>query len=168
MTQTPSPHRSVLLDEVLAALAPRPDGIYVDGTFGAGGYTRALLEAGVAQVFAIDRDPAALAFGTALGAAHPGRLTLVEGRFGEMATLLGQHGMVAVHGIALDLGVSSMQLDVAERGFSFRLDGPLDMRMEGVRHNRQGGSVTHSCHVLSSLGLSRDGQSCSRSTVILS
>jgi len=128
---TPSPHRSVLLDEVLTALAPRPDGIYVDGTFGAGGYTRAVLEAGVAHVFAIDRDPSALAFGAALGADHPGRLTLVHGRFGEMATLLGQHGTEVVHGIALDLGVSSMQLDVAERGFSFRLDGPLDMRMEG-------------------------------------
>ena len=132
---TDAPHRSVLLEEVLEALAPRADGIYVDGTFGAGGYTRALLDAGVAHVYAIDRDPGALALGAALEAAHPGRLTLCLGRFGEMEGLVGRHGTKAVDGIALDLGVSSMQLDTPERGFSFRFDGPLDMRMEG----REGG-----------------------------
>jgi 16S rRNA (cytosine1402-N4)-methyltransferase len=128
---TAMPHRSVMLDEVIAALAPKAGGIYVDGTFGAGGYTRALLEAGAGHVYAIDRDPTALELGSALVQRHRGRLTLVHGRFGDMDALLGRHGIAAVDGVALDLGVSSMQLDIADRGFSFRLDGPLDMRMEG-------------------------------------
>lgn len=129
-SSAPAPaHTPVLLDDIVAALAPRDREIYVDGTFGAGGYTRALLESARCTVFAIDRDPAALAAGRALARAYPGRLTLIEGRFGDMERLLAREGIAQVAGIALDLGVSSMQLDRAERGFSFRLDAPLDMRM---------------------------------------
>jgi 16S rRNA (cytosine1402-N4)-methyltransferase len=124
-------HAPVLLPEAVAALAPRDDGIYVDGTFGAGGYSRALLSAARCRVIGIDRDPRAVAGGEALAREHPGRFTVLEGRFGEMATLLATLGISAVAGIALDLGVSSPQLDDPARGFSFRADGPLDMRMGG-------------------------------------
>ncbi|MDX2141886.1 MAG: 16S rRNA (cytosine(1402)-N(4))-methyltransferase RsmH [Rhodospirillaceae bacterium] len=125
-----SPHIPVLLAEVLDALQPRDGGIYVDGTFGAGGYTSALLEAASCQVWAIDRDPDALARGSALVSRYPERLHLLAGRFGDMAELLGAHGVRSVDGIALDVGVSSMQIDDRARGFSFLRDGPLDMRME--------------------------------------
>lgn len=121
-------HIPVLLQAVLEALRPADGGIYVDGTFGAGGYARAILAAAECRVYAIDRDPAAVALGRAL-AATAGRFVMLEGRFAEMEALLGAEGVVAVDGVALDLGVSSMQLDQAERGFSFREDGPLDMRM---------------------------------------
>lgn len=124
-----APHIPVLLAEVLAALAPVDGGVYVDGTFGAGGYTRALLDAAECRVWAIDRDPEAIERGRALAAAYDGRLTLVEGRFGEMDALLQAGGMDRVDGVALDIGVSSPQIDTPERGFSFRHDGPLDMRM---------------------------------------
>ncbi len=123
-------HRPVLLDEVLTALAPRDGGVYVDGTFGAGGYARAILDAADCAVWGIDRDPDAVALGAALADFYRGRLTVVGGRFGDMRALLGARGIDKVDGIALDVGVSSPQLDMAERGFSFRLDGPLDMRME--------------------------------------
>jgi 16S rRNA (cytosine1402-N4)-methyltransferase len=122
-------HVPVLLAETLAALAPRDGALYLDGTFGGGGYSRALLEAARCKVVAIDRDPEAVRGGDALARLFPGRLTLVEGRFGEMERLLSPLGIAALHGVALDLGVSSAQLDTAERGFSFRADGPLDMRM---------------------------------------
>ena len=125
-------HAPVLLAETMDALAPHDDGIYVDGTFGRGGYTRALLERARCRVFAIDRDPEAIASGAALSRQADGRLTLIEGSFGEMEALLGAAGIAAVAGIALDLGPSSPQLDDAGRGFSFRADGPLDMRM--ARH----------------------------------
>jgi len=118
-------HTPVMLEEVMAALAPRDDAIYVDGTFGGGGYTRALLTRAKCKVVAIDRDPAAIARGTALAEEFDGRLTLIEGAFSEMDRLAG----VAVDGVALDLGVSSFQLNDPERGFSFGSDGPLDMRM---------------------------------------
>jgi len=117
-----APHVSVLLNEVLEALAPGPGKIIVDGTFGAGGYTRAFLDAG-AKVVAFDRDPSARRFAEGL---DPTRFRLVEARFSEMDAELGEG---SVDGVALDLGVSSMQLDEAERGFSFMRDGPLDMRM---------------------------------------
>jgi 16S rRNA (cytosine1402-N4)-methyltransferase len=123
-------HRPVMLREILAVLDPHDGGIYVDGTFGAGGYSRALLEAADCTVWAVDRDPDALAAGVALTQHYRGRLNLVSGRFGDMAGLLVSRGVTASDGIALDIGVSSMQLDRAERGFSFRHDGPLDMRME--------------------------------------
>lgn len=124
-----APHIPVLLDEVLAGLAPQPGEIHVDGTFGAGGYTRAILSRGAAVV-AFDRDPSAIAGGRAMADASEGRLTLVAARFSAMAGALAARGIAAVDGVTLDIGVSSMQLDRAERGFSFQADGPLDMRME--------------------------------------
>lgn len=126
---SPAAHRPVLLSEVIDALQPRDGAIYVDGTFGAGGYSRALLDAARCAVWGIDRDPDAIASGRALAAQYDGRLALIEGCYGDMDNLLAERGVDAVDGIALDLGVSSMQLDQAERGFSFRGDGPLDMRM---------------------------------------
>ena len=120
------PHVPVMLAEVLDALGPRDGATYVDGTFGAGGYTRAILDAADTRVLAIDRDPSAIRAGQALAEAYGGRLSLLEGRFGDMEALVGD---VPVDGIVLDIGVSSMQLDQAERGFSFLRDGPLDMRM---------------------------------------
>ncbi|MBI2242225.1 MAG: 16S rRNA (cytosine(1402)-N(4))-methyltransferase RsmH [Magnetospirillum gryphiswaldense] len=124
------PHVSVLLTEVIAALAPAADDIMVDGTFGAGGYTRAILAAAPCRVFGIDRDPSAVVTGHALAGESQGRFTMLEGRYGDMDRLLSQAGVARVDGIALDIGVSSMQIDQAERGFSFAKDGPLDMRME--------------------------------------
>jgi 16S rRNA (cytosine1402-N4)-methyltransferase len=123
-------HAPVMVAEVTAALAPRDGDVLVDATYGRGGYTRALLEAARTRIYAIDRDPEAIAHGAGLAALHPGRLTLIEGRFGEMDHLLAAHDVPPVDGVALDVGVSSPQLDDAERGFSFRADGPLDMRME--------------------------------------
>src|SRR5690242_19620368 len=125
-----SGHVPVLLREVVDALQPAGGNRYLDGTFGGGGYTQALLDAADCQVIALDRDPDAIAAGQALAARYPSRLLLVEGRFGDMAELLEAEGVDAVDGVALDLGVSSMQFDQAERGFSFRAAGPLDMRME--------------------------------------
>ncbi len=122
-------HRPVLLAEALRLLAPRDGVIYVDGTFGGGGYSRAILESADCRVFGIDRDPEAIAGGAPLAERFAGRLRLLEGRFGEMVGLLAGQGVAQADGVALDLGVSSMQLDDAARGFSFRADGPLDMRM---------------------------------------
>jgi 16S rRNA (cytosine1402-N4)-methyltransferase len=125
-----SGHVPVLLAEVVEALDPREGALIVDGTFGAGGYSEALLARG-ANVVALDRDPAAMRGGADLVASFGGRLRLVEARFGEMAAIARGLGLESVDGVVLDIGVSSMQLDVAERGFSLRFDGPLDMRMEG-------------------------------------
>ena len=124
------PHIPVLLDDVLAALAPVKGGRYLDGTFGAGGYTRAILDAaeGV-EVLAIDRDPDAMAAGAAIVDAYAGRLRLWAGPFGDLDHCARTHDFVPLDGIVLDIGVSSMQLDDPARGFSFRADGPLDMRM---------------------------------------
>jgi 16S rRNA (cytosine1402-N4)-methyltransferase len=122
-----APHQPVLLDEVVAGLAVRPGTIQVDGTFGAGGYTKALLGAGAGRVIAFDRDPTAIAEGASL--VPDPRLTLVHERFSRMDQALAERGLAPVDGVALDIGVSSMQLDRAERGFSFAKDGPLDMRM---------------------------------------
>jgi 16S rRNA (cytosine1402-N4)-methyltransferase len=119
-------HVSVLLDRVIEWLAVRDGGLYVDGTFGAGGYTRAILQTAGARVIGIDRDQAAIARGADLVSHAQGRLELVEERFGELQSVVAE---ASADGIVFDLGVSSMQLDQAERGFSFRLDGPLDMRM---------------------------------------
>jgi 16S rRNA (cytosine1402-N4)-methyltransferase len=124
-------HIPVLVDEVVLALALAPDQIVIDGTFGRGGYSKAILAAAPVKLIGIDRDPAAIASGQAIAAAHPERLTLVEGKFGEMATLLARLGIDRVDAVALDIGVSSPQIDDPERGFSFRGDGPLDMRMGG-------------------------------------
>jgi 16S rRNA (cytosine1402-N4)-methyltransferase len=126
----PARHVPVLIEEVTRYLAPVAGGAFIDGTFGAGGYTRAILAAG-ATVVAIDRDPAALAGGLALQGEAGGRLTLVAGRFSDLDRIAREHGHERVDGVVLDIGVSSMQLDDAARGFSFRSDGPLDMRMGG-------------------------------------
>ncbi len=123
----PAPHAPVLVDEVLASLAVQPGQTLVDGTFGAGGYTRALLGAGAGRVIAFDRDPDAIRLGKSL--VPDPRMILVEERFGRMDRALAERGVTEVDGVALDIGVSSMQLDQADRGFSFSKDGPLDMRM---------------------------------------
>jgi 16S rRNA (cytosine1402-N4)-methyltransferase len=122
-------HIPVLLEEVMEALAPIGGGVFIDGTFGAGGYSQALLERGAAQVIAIDRDPEALAAGADLAGASGGRLVLVSGVFAEMDQIAAVHAAGPVAGVVLDIGVSSMQIDQAGRGFSFMRDGPLDMRM---------------------------------------
>lgn len=123
------PHLPVMLKEVLHALGPVEGQVFVDGTFGAGGYTSALLEAGASHVYAFDRDPTAIAAGAKLIEKFQGRLSLVEGRFSDMAEHLEARSVASVDGVVLDIGVSSMQIDQAERGFSFQQDGPLDMRM---------------------------------------
>jgi 16S rRNA (cytosine1402-N4)-methyltransferase len=126
----PSPHIPVLLAEVVEALAPRDGATYVDGTFGAGGYSSAILDAANCSVWGIDRDPHAVARGREMEALRNGGFAMIEGRFGQMAELLRDRGVNQVDGVVLDIGVSSMQIDEAERGFSFAKDGPLDMRME--------------------------------------
>ncbi len=128
-------HVPVMLDEMLHALRPVDDGLYLDGTFGGGGYARAILSRARCTLWAIDRDPAAIARGLALAAGARDRdgaprLHLVQGGFGDMLSLLADRGVPELDGVVLDLGVSSFQIDQAERGFSFRQDGPLDMRMD--------------------------------------
>jgi 16S rRNA (cytosine1402-N4)-methyltransferase len=118
-------HIPVLLSEVLQALQPAPGKVILDGTFGAGGYTSAILSAG-AEVIALDRDPTAIAAGQDMVAAHKGYLSLIHSQFSDLANHSPEGGL---DGVVLDIGVSSMQIDEAERGFSFQKNGPLDMRM---------------------------------------
>jgi 16S rRNA (cytosine1402-N4)-methyltransferase len=127
----PAPHIPVLGRPAVDFLNVHDGGVYIDGTFGAGGYSRAILAAADCRVIGIDRDPAALALGKDLAGASQGRLALVEERFSHLDAVAQAQGFDGVDGVVLDVGVSSMQLDTAERGFSFRLDGPLDMRMGG-------------------------------------
>jgi len=122
-------HIPVLLDQVITLLNPQAGGIYIDATFGAGGYTRAILETKDSRIIGIDRDRTAIAGGFDLVDQAQGRLTLVEDRFSNLARICAAQGFPAVDGIVMDVGVSSMQLDEAARGFSFRSEGPLDMRM---------------------------------------
>ncbi|HXX09323.1 MAG TPA: 16S rRNA (cytosine(1402)-N(4))-methyltransferase RsmH [Pseudolabrys sp.] len=124
-----APHVPVLGRPAIDFLKVRDGGIYLDGTFGAGGYTRAVLAAAACKVIGIDRDQRAIALGADLVEQANGRLILTEDRFSNLAAIAREAGYDAVDGVVLDLGVSSMQLDTAGRGFSFRLDGPLDMRM---------------------------------------
>jgi 16S rRNA (cytosine1402-N4)-methyltransferase len=122
-------HIPVLGRQAIELLAPRAGGIYVDATFGAGGYSRAILDVAGTRVLGIDRDRSAIAGGFDLVDRSDGRLTLVEDRFSNLAEVCAAQGISGVDGVVMDVGVSSMQLDQAERGFSFRLGGPLDMRM---------------------------------------
>ncbi|HKU07905.1 MAG TPA: 16S rRNA (cytosine(1402)-N(4))-methyltransferase RsmH, partial [Bradyrhizobium sp.] len=122
-------HISVLGREAVEWLAPRAEGIYVDATFGAGGYSRAILDVAGTRVIGIDRDRTAIAGGFDLVDRSEGRLELVQDRFSNLADVCAAQGTEAVDGVVMDVGVSSMQLDQGERGFSFRFDGPLDMRM---------------------------------------
>jgi 16S rRNA (cytosine1402-N4)-methyltransferase len=127
--QTVAPHIPVLLTEVLAAVHAQNGETIVDGTFGAGGYTKGILTSANCHVVAIDRDPTAIANGQNMVAAFSPRLSLLQGTFDDMAQLLAQVDIAKVDAVVLDIGVSSMQIDDAERGFSFMRDGPLDMRM---------------------------------------
>jgi 16S rRNA (cytosine1402-N4)-methyltransferase len=126
----PARHIPALLREAVAALGVHEGGVYCDGTFGAGGYSRAILAEG-GRVLALDRDPEAIAGGAALVAEAGGRLTLIEGRFGALDEIARAQGFQSLDGVVLDIGLSSMQVDEAARGFSFRREAPLDMRMEG-------------------------------------
>jgi len=122
-------HTPVLLSEMLAVLSPRSGEVYVDATFGGGGYSRAILEAANCQVMAFDRDPDAVERGKKLEEDFPDRFQIRQGRFSQLKAILQDSGIAKVHGFIFDLGVSSYQLDEAKRGFSFRYEGPLDMRM---------------------------------------
>jgi 16S rRNA (cytosine1402-N4)-methyltransferase len=128
MMMTPPPHVPVLIGPLIRAVAPVA-GVWLDGTFGAGGYARALIEAGAGRVIGVDRDPEALAAARSWAPHYGERLTLVEGQFGELDAIAAEAGAAALAGVVLDVGVSSMQIDRGERGFSFQKDGPLDMRM---------------------------------------
>jgi len=123
-------HLPVMLRDVLATVAPQAGEVVVDGTFGAGGYSKALLQAAECRVVALDRDPDVKLLADALARDYPGHFLFVPGRFGAMLSLLNGAGIEKVDAIVLDIGVSSMQLDQGDRGFSFRTDAPLDMRME--------------------------------------
>ena len=125
-------HIPVLLNEVVSALKPKDGEVYLDGTFGAGGYCRAVLEAANCNLIAIDRDPDAIKRASGFKKEFPERFEILEGTFGSMDALLAQSGQSSVDGVMLDIGVSSFQIDEAERGFSFQEDGPLDMRMSGA------------------------------------
>ena len=131
----PARHIPVMLSEVLAALDPKDGEIVVDGTFGAGGYSEAILQHADCKIIAIDRDPEAFRLSGALAEEYPGRLMAVLGRFSEMDRIAASEGFGSVDGVTLDLGVSSMQLDQHARGFSFTQDGPLDMRMGADGHS---------------------------------
>ena len=122
-------HIPVMADAVLNSLAPRDGESFVDGTFGGGGYAEAMLNAADCKVWGIDCDPTAVSRGAKLANEYTDRLHVVEGRFSEMESLLSERGISGIDGVALDLGVSSFQLDDNDRGFSFQYDGPLDMRM---------------------------------------
>jgi len=129
VSQSSSGHIPVMLEEVLHTLRPKDGGVYVDGTFGAGGYTRAILEAADCTVYAVDRDPEAYARAISMAKDFAGRLIPLHGCFGSITQLLKNKNVEHIDGIVLDIGVSSIQLTTAERGFSFQKDGPLDMRM---------------------------------------
>jgi 16S rRNA (cytosine1402-N4)-methyltransferase len=122
-------HVPVMLTQMLATLGPRDGAVYLDGTFGGGGYSKAILDQARCHVWAIDRDETAIARGAGLIAQYPGRLRLLHGRFGDMLPLLTEAGVHGLDGIVFDIGVSSFQIDDPARGFSFMADGPLDMRM---------------------------------------
>ncbi len=162
-------HIPVLLAEVLEALQPIGQQDFIDATFGAGGYTAALLEAGAGRVVAIDRDPSAICGGLALLGAHPGRLTLRQGCFRDMERYAAEAGLTGADGVVLDIGVSSMQLDQPERGFSFQSDGPLDMRMSETGVSAadvvNGGSEAELADIFFHLGEERRSRAIARAIV---
>ena len=162
-------HVPVMLNEVLDALSPRADAHYVDGTFGGGGYARAILESANCRVLGIDRDPQAITRGRLMALSYEGRMTLALGRYSEMDRLLTDVGETGTDGVVLDLGVSSFQLDEAARGFSFRLDGPLDMRMslEGPSAADIVNTMEEAelAHVISTLGEERFARRVARAIV---
>lgn len=163
-------HVPVLLSQMLQALAPTAGGSYIDATFGGGGYSQAILTAAPrARVLGIDRDPAAITAGSALAEQHRGRLTLLEGRFGELERIARQAGFAPARGVVLDVGVSSMQLDDPARGFSFREDGPLDMRMSAAGPSAadvvNGAEETELASILFHLGEERSSRAIARSIV---
>ncbi len=125
-------HNPVMLNEMLSYLNPKDGGVYVDATFGAGGYSKAILEKANCKIYAIDRDPNVKKIVADLAEKFPGRIEFVFGCFGNIRQLLKDKEVDKIDGLVLDIGVSSMQLDNAERGFSFKQDGPLDMRMSSV------------------------------------
>jgi 16S rRNA (cytosine1402-N4)-methyltransferase len=165
-----SVHVPVMLAEVLEAIQPRDGAHYIDGTFGGGGYARAMLEAANCSVLGIDRDPDAIARGEKLTAHYAGRLSLMRGEFSEMDELLAETGKTQTDGVVLDLGVSSFQLDQAERGFSFREDGPLDMRMS--RSGRSAADVVNTADektltdILRRFGEERQARRVARAIVV--
>jgi 16S rRNA (cytosine1402-N4)-methyltransferase len=165
----PARHIPVLARQVLECLAPRAGGIYVDATFGAGGHSRGILAVDGTQVIGIDRDRNAVAGGFALVEEAAGRLILVEDRFANLEQVVRSLGHDAVDGILLDLGVSSMQLDEAERGFSFRHDGPLDMRMGGDGPSAadlvNAASERHLASIIATLGEERFARPIARAIV---
>ncbi len=124
-------HTPVLLKEMLSLLAPRNGGVYVDATFGAGGYSKAILSSANCEIYAIDRDETVVEFYNDLNAEHPDKVKLFISKFSNIKNLLNTRN---VNGIVFDLGVSSMQIDEGKRGFSFMHDGPLDMRMDKFSH----------------------------------
>lgn len=168
----PARHIPVLLDPVLEHLKPRAGALYIDGTFGAGGYSRAILAAADCRVLAIDRDPTALAAAAEWPEVTAGRLLLAEGVFSDMRQIAGEAGGIEfgpVAGVVLDVGVSSMQLDDAARGFSFQSDGPLDMRMSGEGQSAADvvntASEQHLANILFQLGQERRSRAIARAIV---
>jgi len=162
-------HIPVLGRRAVEYLAVRDGGIYLDTTFGAGGYSRAILDAARCSVIAIDRDPGALAQAADLSAASHGRFALVEERFSNLAAVIARHGHELIDGVVFDLGVSSMQLDEATRGFSFRADGPLDMRMASAGASAADvvaqASVQDLASIIATLGEERMARAVARSIV---
>jgi 16S rRNA (cytosine1402-N4)-methyltransferase len=163
----PARHIPVLARPMLDFLAVRDGGLYIDGTFGAGGYTRAILAGASCTVIGIDRDQAAIALGADVVEAAGGRLTLIEGRFSTLDDLAG--GTAVADGVVLDLGVSSMQIDTAGRGFSFRLEGPLDMRMGADGPSAADvvacASERDLAHIIATLGEERHARAVARAIV---
>ena len=162
-------HAPVLLAEVLDALTPRDGANYIDGTLGGSGYAQAILERAECKVLGIDRDPDAIRRGAALAERYAGRLALAQGRFSAMERLMAEQGETGSDGVVFDLGVSSFQLDEAGRGFSFRSDGPLDMRMEqgGPSASEFVNSASESelADVIARLGEERQAQRIARAIV---
>ena len=143
MTAVPASHTPVMLAQVIQALAPRDGEFYIDATFGAGGYAAAMLDAAACRVVGIDRDSEACDRAEAIVDRYHGRLRVLHGRFGDLVDLADRHRLGQINGIAFDLGVSTPQLDRAERGFSFQKAGPLDMRMDTTTGVTAAHAVNH-------------------------